>query len=149
VCQQLTVSGSSHPVRRSGRSKLLTSANPRFLVAMVATLVALPAYAQTYSPVFSVGQLVKDMGVTESADRDSACASADNLQQYRSAGDACGMGDAGSCSVAKNFEDSGQCGPTFHIYVVLVVSQDLIEISPVQDRSKTYWAYANDFATAN
>ena len=128
------------------RSKLLNSVNPRFWIAVVAALIALPAYAQTYSPLFSVGQIVKDMGATQAADTDSACVSADNSQQYRSASDACGFGDAASCGVAKNFEDSGQCGPTFHVYVVLAVSQDLIEISPVQDRSGVYWADANDFA---
>jgi hypothetical protein len=127
---------------------MLRPANPRFWVVMAAALIALPACAQTYNPVFSIGQLVKDMGATESTDPDSACASARNLQQYMSASDACGMGDAGSCSVAKNLEDSGACGPTFHMYVVLAVSQDLIEISPVQDRSRTYWAHANDFTAA-
>lgn len=123
-----------------------TPTDPRFWFAIIAALIALPAHAQTYSPLFSVGQIVKDMGATQATDTDSACVSADNLQRYKSASDACGFGDAGSCGVTKNFEDSGQCGPTFHVYVVLAVDQDLIEMSPVQDRSRVYWAYANDFA---
>ena len=117
-------------------------------VLSLSALIALPAYAQTYNPVFSVGQFVKDMGAVAATDTDSACVSADNLQQYQSANDACGFGDANSCAAAKGLEDSGQCGPTFHTYVVVAVSQDLIEISPVQDRSRTYWAWAKDFTTA-
>lgn len=130
---------------------MLTPARPRFWIAMVAVLTALPAYAQTYNPVFSVGQLVKDTGTSESADPaapDSACVSAANLSQYSSVSAACAFGDAASCNAAKNLEDSGACGPAFHVYVVLAVSQNLIEISPVQDRSRTYWAYATDFTAA-
>ena len=117
-------------------------------VAVAAVLAIQTAHSQTYQPVFFVGQTVKDMGATDPGDPDSVCISAENLQRYGSSSDACAMGDAGSCNDAKGLEDSGACGATYHVYVVLAVSQDLIELSPVQDRSKTYWARANDFQTA-
>ncbi|HEX5212758.1 MAG TPA: hypothetical protein VFW22_13615 [Pseudolabrys sp.] len=115
----------------------------KYLALTVAAILAgaLPAVAQT---AFRPGQKI----MISDGDRAFACTTQGDLKNYKSAGMQCALG--GGCSAVKDLETRNVCGPRSKTYIVISTDQksDLIQISPANDKSKTYWADPNEFKPA-
>lgn len=116
----------------------------KYLAWTVAAILAaaIPAAAQS---AFQPGQKVKS-----AYNPAQACTTQEDLKNYQAGGAMCGLGDPGSCDAVKGLETRKICGPHFKSYVVISIdgASGLMQISPVKDKSKTYWAQQTDFKPA-
>lgn len=116
----------------------------KYLAWTVAAILvtALPAAAQS---AFQPGQKVKS-----AYNPAQACTTQEDLTNYVTGGATCGLGDPGSCNAVKDLETRKVCGPRYKSYAVISVdgASGLMQISPVKDKSKTYWAKQTDFNPA-
>jgi hypothetical protein len=111
------------------------------LVVAVLSAAAAPAFAQS---AFQAGQKVKPAYGPPA----EACTTQDDLKNYKSSAALCAFGDAGGCKTAKDLETRKICGPRDKTFVVISVDQDLMQVSPVKDSSRTYWTGIDDFKPA-
>lgn len=111
---------------------------------VAATLAAtMPAAAQS---AFQPGQKVK----SDYGNPAPACTTQEDLKNYQSNGALCAFGDPGGCAAVRDTETRKVCGPRSKSYAVISIdgASGLMQISPVQDKSKTYWAQQTDFKPA-
>jgi hypothetical protein len=112
-------------------------------VLVVAVLLAavVPACAQT---AFQTGQIVKPAYGPPA----EACTTQDDLKNYKAAIGLCAFADPDSCKTAKDLETRKICGPRDKRFMVISVDQDLMQIAPVKDSTRIYWAGTDTFQPA-
>jgi hypothetical protein len=115
-------------------------------VTIISAMSALLGLASTAhaADAFSVGAIVKPT----TSDPDPVCRERVDAAAYHSANDACAFGSADDCDAAKHLETSGRCGAHNSTYIVVSVDNaaGLMKISPTNDSSVFYWAFADDFS---
>lgn len=112
------------------------------LAAIVFVAAIVPASAQSG---YRIGQVV----TPSESDPIEACFTIDELNRYHDGLIGCAFGDAANCSVMEDLEKRQVCGPTYKSYVVTGRSSDALQVSPVDNRSVTYWANPDEFGSGD